>query len=364
MPPPGPTSDHAIISPVRERFEIGDRPIGDGEPTYVIAEAGSNHNRDFGVATALIDAAAEAGADAVKFQTYSGDRIYSRRTPPISSLQAVSDKPAAELLEEISLPREWQSPLAEYARTAGIHFFSTPFDHDAVDELDEVGVPAFKVASFEIGDLPLIRHAARTGKPLIVSTGMATLGEIEEALGAAAESGANEVALLQCTSIYPAPARLINLRAMGTMRQAFQVPVGFSDHTIGISVPIAAAALGAAIIEKHFTLDRSMTGPDHSFSLEPDELTAMVTGIRETEAALGDGHKSGPTPEEREDLYFAARRSLVVTRDLPAGTVLEPDMLTTKRPGFGVAPRDLDRVLGRTLRTAVEEDDILLWEMI
>ena len=347
-----------------ECFQIGDRAIGRDEPVYVIAEAGSNHNRDLDIARGLIDAAVRAGADAVKFQTYSGSRIYSRRTPPISSLQAVSDKPAAELMEEIALPREWQPLLAAYARERGIDFFSTPFDHDAVDELNAIEVPLIKIASFEIGDLPLIRHAAQTGRPLLISTGMATLGEIEEALTAAAQGGGRHVALLQCTSLYPAPARLINLRAMATLRRAFHVPVGLSDHTTGTAVAVAAASLGASVIEKHFTLDRSLPGPDHSFALEPEELAAMIAGIREARDALGDGLKTGPSPEERADLYVVARRSLVSTRDLPAGTVLERDMLTTKRPGSGIAPRDLERVLGRSLKVAVAEDDILQWDMI
>jgi sialic acid synthase SpsE len=349
---------------VLEHFDIGGRRIGRDEPVYVIAEAGSNHNRDLAIAKQLVDAAVDAGADAVKFQTYSGNRIYSRRTPPIASLQAVSDKPAAELLEEISLPRHWQPELAAYAAERGIDFFSTPFDHEAVDELDQIGVPVFKIASFEIGDLPLIRCAAATGRPMIISTGMATLGEIEEALDAAAEEGAERVALLQCTSIYPAPPRLINLRAIATLQVAFHVPIGLSDHTTGISVPVAAVATGATIIEKHFTLDRSMVGPDHPFSLEPDELSAMVAGIRDVEAALGDGIKRGPSPEEREEAYVVGRRSLVVTRDLAAGTVLDPTMLTTKRPGVGIAPKYLEVVLGRQLRVPVTEDDILQWEMV
>lgn len=349
---------------MRRRVVIGERTIGEGAPVYVIAEAGANHNRDFDVAKRLIDTAAAAGADAIKFQTYSGDRIYSKRTPKISSLQAVSEKPAHEVMEEISLPRDWQGLLAEHARSHGIDFFSTPFDHQAVDELHEIGVPVLKIASFEIGDLPLIRRAAATGRPLIISTGMATLGEIEEALDAVAKEDNDQVVLLQCTSMYPAPARLINLRAMATLERAFAVPVGLSDHTTGIAVPIAAAALGAAMIEKHYTLDRSMPGPDHAFSLEPEQLSELVAGVREVREALGDGLKTGPSPEERDDLYRVARRSLVTTRDLPCGTVLERDMLTTKRPGLGIAPRELDRVLGRALKVALAEDDILQWDMI
>ena len=330
----------------------------------MIAEIGANHDRDWDTATRLIDEAVAAGADAVKFQTYSGDRIYSRKTPKFEYLAPITDKSPAELLEEISLPREWQAPLAEYARERGIHFFSSPFDHEAVDELAAIGVPLMKIASFEIVDLPLIRHAAETGVPLLLSTGMATLGEIEDALAAALEGGAPAVGLMQCTSVYPAPPAAINLRAMETMRQAFGVPIGFSDHSTGLAVPIAAAALGACFIEKHFTLDRTRVGPDHSFAVEPPELRQLVDGIRDAQAALGDGHKSGPTPEESVEMYRLARRSLIITRDLPAGTRLERDMLTVKRPGYGVAPKDLDHVIGRTLQIDVEADEILTWEML
>jgi sialic acid synthase SpsE len=349
------------ISP---RFSIGERLVGPGEPAYVIAEAGSNHNCDFDTALRLIDTAAAAGVDAVKFQTYSGERIYSRRTPAIASLAAVSDKAPTDLLEEISLPRDWQVGLSRHAAHRGIHFFSTPFDHQAVEELDELDVPVMKVSSFEIGDLPLIRRIAATGRPMIISTGMATLGEIEEALAAVRSLRGEHVALLQCTSIYPAPARLANLRAMDTLADVFRVPVGLSDHTTGIAVAIAAAGRGASVIEKHFTLDRTMRGPDHPFALEPSELRAMVSGIREAQEALGDGLKSGPTVEERKESYVVGRRSLVATRSLCAGTVLEPDMITTKRPGWGIAPRELERVLGRRLVVDIQGDDILKWEML
>lgn len=345
-------------------FEIGNRPVGRGHPTYVIAEAGANHNRDLGIARQLIDTAAKAGADAVKFQTYSGKRIYSTKTPRFKYLESVSDKPPAELLEEIELPREWQGELAAHARARGIDFFSTPFDHDAVRELDELGVPVLKIASFEIVDLPLIRRAAETGRPLLISTGMATLAEVEEALEAARGGGTPAVGLMQCTSVYPAPPERANLRAMDTMRRAFGVPTGLSDHTTGIAVPIAAAALGAAFVEKHFTLDRNMPGPDHPFALEPHELRAMVEGIRDSQIALGDARKAGPSPEERAEMFVLARRSLIAARDLPKGTVLERDMITVKRPGYGIPPKHLELVLGRTLKTDVEEDEILTWNMV
>ena len=345
-------------------FAIGDRPVGPGRPTYVIAEAGANHNRDLAAARRLIDVASEAGADAVKFQTYSGRALYSSKTPRFKYLARLTNCSPTELLEDISLPREWQPELDAYAREREIHFFSTPFDAAAVRELDALDVPVLKVASFEIGDPQLIRAVASTGRPLLISTGMATLGEIEEALVAAVDGGAPAVGLMQCTSVYPAPAQRINLRAMATMERAFGVPVGLSDHSLGIAVPIAAAALGAAFVEKHFTLDRSMPGPDHPFALEPGELGEMVAGIRSAQAALGDGHKDGPSPEEREEMYGLGRRSLIAARDLPTGTVLAADMIITKRPGFGIAPKHLELVVGRTLKVDVEEDDILLWKML
>lgn len=345
-------------------FGIGGRAVGPGHPTYVIAEAGANHNRDLGTARELIDVAADAGADAVKFQTYSGRGLYSTKTPRFKYLEPLTDASPSELLEDISLPREWQGELDAYARERGIQFFSSPFDHDAVRELDALDVPALKIASFEIVDPQLIRAAAATGRPLLISTGMAVLGEIEDALAAAVEGGAPAVGLMQCTSVYPAPDERINLRAMATMERAFRVPVGLSDHSLGIAIPIAAAALGAAFVEKHFTLDRTMTGPDHPFALEPDELRAMVAGIRSAQAALGDGRKDGPSPEEREEMYGLGRRSLIAARDLPAGTVLEADMITTKRPGYGIPPKHLELVLGRALKVDVEADDILLWEML
>jgi N,N'-diacetyllegionaminate synthase len=345
-------------------FPIGEHLVGPGRPCYVIAEIGANHNRDLDVARQLIDEAARAGADAVKFQTYSGERIYSSKTPRFEYLEGISEKSPAELLEEISLPREWQGPLAEHARGCEVDFFSSPFDHEAVEELDELDVPVLKIASFEIVDLPLIARAAQTGRPLLISTGMAVLGEIEDALAAAAEGGARAIGLMQCTSVYPAPAMRANLRAMETMHRAFGVPTGLSDHTTGVAVPIAAAALGACFVEKHLTLDRTMHGPDHPFALEPAELRAMVDGIRDAEAALGNGRKDGPSPEESAEMYRLARRSVVITRDLSAGTVLERDMVTIKRPGYGIPPKHLELVLGRSLKVDVERDDILTWEMV
>ncbi len=349
---------------MHERIDIGGVQMGSGAPCYVIAEAGANHNRDLGIARELIEVASEAGASAVKFQTYSGDRLYSTRTPAFGKLAGGAEGGAAEKIEAISLPREWQPQLADHARDRGIAFMSTPFDHAAVDDLVEVGVPALKIASFELVDVTLIRKAASTSLPLLLSTGMATMGEIEEAITVASQAGSGPIALLQCTSLYPAPPRLMNLRAMETMSRSFGVPVGLSDHTEGTAVAIAAAALGAAVIEKHYTLDRSMEGPDHSFAVEPDELKALVQGIREAEAALGDGRKTGPSEEESGEQFTLGRRSVVVVGDHPAGTPLTREMLTVKRPGFGIKPREIERLVGRPLRVDVEHDEVLTWEMV
>jgi sialic acid synthase SpsE len=344
-------------------FELDGRVVGGGNAPWVIAEVGANHNRDLDLAHKLIDAARDAGADAVKFQTYSGNRIYSSKAPRFKYLESVTDKSPAELLEEISLPREWQPELAAHAREAGLSFFSSPFDEEAVDELTELGVPVLKIASFEIVDHVLIERAAASGKPLLISTGMATLGEIEEALAAAQRGGAREIGLMQCTSVYPAPDERTNLRAMETMRRAFGVPVGFSDHTTGTAVPIAAAALGAAFVEKHFTLDRTMRGPDHPFALEPEEFSTMTAGIAAAFAALGNGRKQGPSPEEADEMYLLARRSLVAAQPLVRGTRIERSMVVVKRPGYGIAPKHLELVLGRELSVDVEADEIITWDM-
>lgn len=345
-------------------FEIAGKPVGGGAPCYVIAEAGANHNRDIGIARELIDVAAEAGADAVKFQVYSGKALYSTKTPRFTYLEGITDKETHEILEDAALPRDWIPGLAAYCAERGVTFFATPFDAQAVDELTAVGVPAMKIASFELVDLGLIRAAAGAGVPLILSAGMATYGEIEEALDAAAEGGATDVALLRCASLYPSPPEIMNLRAMETMRRAFGVAVGLSDHTTGIAIPTAAAALGMDILEKHYTLSRDMPGPDHPFAVEPDELRAMITAVRDVESALGSGRLEGPSSQEAEEMYRLGRRSIVAAKDIPAGTVLTHEHLTVKRPGFGIKPKYLDIIIGRTLKVAVEQDDILLWDML
>ncbi|MHB8669435.1 MAG: N-acetylneuraminate synthase family protein [Acidimicrobiales bacterium] len=343
---------------------IGDRLVGNGCPCYVIAEAGSNHNRDFDMALKLIDAAADAKADAIKFQTFSGSSLYSTKAPKFDYLASVSQKAPHELLEEISLPRDWQPLLAEHCRSRGVEFLSSPFDLEAVDQLVALGVPALKVASFEIVDLPFLREIGSRGRTVIVSTGMASLGEIEEAIESIREGGTADVCLLQCASVYPAPASVINLRTIATMKAAFGVPVGLSDHTRGIHVGAAAVALGANLLEKHFTLSRDLPGPDHSFAIEPDELADLVDHVREVESALGDGRKTGPSDEEALEMYSKARRSVVAAHDNAAGTKITRDMLTVKRPGYGVKPNLIDALVGRVAAREIEADEVITWDML
>lgn len=343
-------------------ISIAGREVGPGHPCYVIAEAGSNHNRDLGMARELIDVAAEARADAVKFQTFTGKGLYSSKTPSFEYLN--DDRSPQEILEELALPREWQAELRDHATRRGLHFLSTPFDPEAIKSLADLGVPALKIASFEIVDLPLIRTAAETGIPLIISTGMATYGEIEDALDAALRTGNRSVALLRCASLYPSPPEIMNLRVIKTLGTAFGVPAGLSDHTEGIGIAPAAVALGASLYEKHFTLSRQLEGPDHAFAIEPDELRQMVADIRAAEQALGNGRLEGPSDAEAKEMYRLARRSIVAARDIPEGTPIEREMLTTKRPGFGVAPKYMEVLVGRRAQVDIEFDDVITWDMV
>lgn len=345
-------------------LRLGARTVGPHEPCYVIAEAGANHDRDLDTARRLIDVAVEAGADAVKFQTYSGRTLYSTKTARFDYLGELGARPVHELLDDLALPREWQPILAEHCRNAGIEFLSSPFDRDAVDELDALDVAAFKIASFELVDLPLVEYVASKGRPLILSTGMATLGEIEDAVETARAAGADDVCLLQCASLYPSPPHIMNLRAMASMRAAFGVPVGLSDHTQGIHVAPAAVALGAELVEKHFTLDRTRPGPDHPFAIEPHELRDLVAHIRDVEVALGDGRKRGPSPEEEVEMYAKARRSVVAACAIPAGSIITREMLTVKRPGHGIRPKYLKALEGRVARLDIDEDEVVTWDMV
>lgn len=347
-----------------EEFLIGERPVGPRHPCYVIAEAGSNHNRHLPTALRLIEVAAEAGADAVKFQTYTAEGLYSRRTPEIGYLKTqglLEDSESVwDLIKRVEMPWEWHAQLARHAAEHHITFFSTPFEEGAVDVLEDVGVPAYKLASYEINHLPLIERVARTGKPMLISTGMASLGDIERALDTAAAAGARDLLLMHCAVNYPPRFADLNLRAITTMRSAFQIPIGWSDHTAGHTADVAAVTLGACAVEKHFTLSRDQAGPDHPFALEPHELAAMVVAIRETEDALGSSVKR--VTEAESDLFRLGRRSIVAARDIPAGEELTRADLAIKRPGFGIPVDALEQVVGRHVARDVVSDQVLEWD--
>lgn len=332
---------------------------------FIIAEAGVNHNGDLETAKRLVDAAVVAGADAVKFQTFVPEEVVTgsaEKAPYQKANMFGCRETQLDMIRRLALSKEDFRTLKAYCDRAGIMFLSTPFDYYSVDLLDELGVPLFKIPSGELVNDRFLRYVAARGKPLIISTGMATLGEVEEALGVVQDAGAREITLLHCTSAYPASYEEVNLRAIITLRHAFGLPVGYSDHTPGIEVAVAAVALGARVIEKHFTLSRSMEGPDHKASLEPDELAAMVRAIRNVERALGDGRKR-PSPGE-QDVMRAARRSLVAAVDIAAGELITSDKLAVKRPGTGISPKMWDVVVGRRARVDIPADTVITWEMI
>ena len=345
-------------------FEIGGKKIGKNYPIFIIAELSANHLQKFDNAVKLIKAAKEAGADAVKLQTYTPNTITidcDNEYFQIKQGTLWDGKTLYQLYKEAYMPWEWQPKLKEIADEIGIDLFSTAFDPTAVDFLEEMGVPVHKVASFEIVDIPLIEKMASTGKPLIISTGMATLSEIEEAVQAARKAGTTEIALLKCTSAYPAPPEEMNLRTIPHLAEAFGVPVGLSDHTLGIAVPVAAVALGARIVEKHFTLSRDIPGPDSAFSLEPQEFKAMVEAIRVAEKALG---KVSYEVGEREAASRVFRRSLFVVKDVKAGEVFTKENVRSVRPGYGLPPKFLKEVLGRRAACDIKAGTPFEWRMI
>lgn len=336
------------------------RCIGDGQACFVIAEIGSNHNHDFSLAKELIDAAADAGVDAVKFQTFRAKSHYSKFTPGFSYLNDVN---TFNLIQSIEIDRNWHAPLKEYAESRNVIFLSSPCDFDAVDELNQLEVPIFKIASFDLSDLQLIRYIAKTGRPLILSTGLADWMDIQRAIDVCKAEGNEKIILLQCTSLYPAPVKLSNLKAIRTMRDSFGVLTGYSDHTEGEHICLGAVTLGACVIEKHFTLDRNLRGPDHSFAMEPKELKAMMIHLREIETAIGDGVKNGPRLEEKE-MFEKGRRSIHASSRILKGEMITIEKLTIKRPGLGISPHLIDIIVGRTAKYDIEEDQWINWEMI
>lgn len=321
---------------------------------FIIAEAGVNHNGSFELAKKLIDAAADAGADCVKFQTFKADTIVSKSAQKAEYQKKMTDAGESQyqMLKRLELSESGHRELQKYCCEKGIMFLSTPFDVASIDFLDSLELERFKIPSGEITNLPYLRKINSKRKPVIMSTGMATLNEIKEALAVLKDC---KVSLLHCTTEYPCPYEGVNLKAMQTMRDAFHLPVGYSDHTQGIEVPIAAVAMGATIIEKHFTLDRNMEGPDHKASLESDELKAMVTAIRHIEAALGTGEKE-PAECEKKNMAIA-RKSIVAKRAIKKGELLTEENLTVKRPGDGVSPMKWDEIVGTTAQKDYDEDE-------
>ena len=346
------------------RIRIGNTWIGDAAPCFVVAEVSANHNQSFDRAVQIIKAAKQSGADAVKLQTYTPDTmtINSRsKWFQIPTESIWSGKTLYELYGEASTPWEWHSRLQDVARELEVELFSTPFDQTAVDFLETLKMPVYKVASFEVVDIPLLRRIARTGRPVIMSTGMASLAEIDEAVRTLRDNGSAEIALLKCTSAYPAPPSEMNLCTIPNLSATFDAVAGLSDHTLGSGVAVAAVALGAKIIEKHFILARSDGGPDASFSMEPDEFARMVREIREVEQALGRISYIR-TAEEEKSLCF--RRSLFVVRDVKAGDMFTSENVRSIRPGYGLAPRYLQDVLGKRAAVDVERGTPVSWDFI
>lgn len=346
-------------------MKIGNRQVGPGEKPYIIAEMSGNHDGSLDTALAIVEMAADAGADAVKLQTFTADDL----TLDIDHPDFVIDNPDSlwrgrrlyDLYEEAHTPREWHAPIMERATELGIHCFSSPFSEDAVDLLVELGAPCLKIASLESTDHNLIRYAAASGLPLIISTGLATAEEIEESIAAAREGGCEDLIVLKCTSSYPTDPSQTNLRTIPDMRERFGVDIGLSDHTLGIGVPIASIALGAVVIEKHVTLSRDAGGVDSAFSLEPQDLRALVEESERAHRALG-GVSYGPTAGETGALQ--RRRSLYFVTDVEAGTVLTKEHVRSIRPNKGIAPKHLDTVLGSTLRTDVARGTPVSWDAL
>ena len=332
--------------------------IGINNPCYIIAEIGSNHNGSFNQACEMIEKAAEAGVNAVKFQTFKASNHYSKKTPKIS----LYEQDIYTLIKKLEIDRTWHSKLAKLCNSLKIDFLDSPCDDEAIALAISIDMSLIKVSSFDMVDDRLIDKISRTGKGIIFSAGMANMAEIENAVNICRKNNNNNIIILQCTSIYPAPIGLSNLKAMETIQQAFGVIIGYSDHTLGDHIACAAVALGAKVLEKHYTLDRNMVGPDHIFAIQPVELKSMVSKIRDIELAFGNGIKNGPRKEE-EEFYKNARRSIIAARKILKGEIVKDTDLVIKRPGYGIHPSHLTIVIGREARIDIEQDEPLTWNM-
>jgi N-acetylneuraminate synthase len=345
-------------------LEVNGRRIGPGQPVYMIAEISANHNQDFDQAVALVHLAKESGADAVKLQTYTPDTLtldVRSEYFNIGNGSLWQGRNLYELYQEAYMPWDWQPRLKEVANNLGMDLFSTAFDPTSIEFLESMNVPIHKIASFEITDIPLIEKIASTGKPLIISTGMASLADIEIAVQTARSAGARGIGLFKCTSAYPAQPEEMNLRSIPHLGETFGCPVGLSDHTLGIAVPVTAVALGAAFIEKHFTRSRQIPGPDSAFSLEPAEFKAMVDAVRVAEKALGTVHY-GVSIGEKPNAVF--RRSLFVVKDIQDGEMFTLDNVRSIRPGYGLSPRYLKEILGRKAARTIQRGTPLSWDIV
>lgn len=343
---------------------INNRKIGPGEKPYIIAEMSGNHGHDFDTAVKIIEAAKNSGADAIKLQTYTPDTItIDARNEYFMVGEGTiwEGRSLYDLYGDAYTPWEWQPKLKAIAEQMGLDFFSTPFDNTAVDFLEEMEVPVYKVASFEVVDIPLLKKIAETGKPVIMSNGMATLAELEEAILTLRKHGTQQLALLKCTSGYPAALSEMNLKTIPNLQQTFNLPVGLSDHTLDIAVPITAVALGACIIEKHFTLDRNVPGPDNAFSLEPREFKAMVKAVHASVESLGSV-KYGSQEQESSSSVF--RKSLFIVEDMKAGEQFTASNVRSIRPGYGLHPRHLEEVIGRKAQKNIKRGTPLHWELV
>lgn len=346
-------------------MKIGDREVGPAARPYLIAEMSGNHNQSLDRALEIIDAAAAAGADAVKLQTYTADTMtLNVRTPGFvieDEKSLWNGRQLYELYDEAHTPWDWHKPLMDRAAQHGMHCFSTPFDDTAVDFLESLNVPAYKIASFEVTDLPLIAKVARTGKPMIVSTGMATIAEIDEAVRTAKDHGNEQIVLLKCTSTYPATPENTNIRTIANMRDAFGVEIGLSDHTMGCGVSVASVAMGAVLIEKHFTLARADGGVDSSFSMEPEEFKMLRVETERAWQSLGSIRYGGTAAEARSRIF---RRSLYIAKDIAEGDELTPENLRIVRPGYGLLPKFFEQMLGKKVNRSATAGTPVTWDLI
>ena len=345
-------------------IKIGKHKVGHGQGCFIIAEAGVNHNGDIKLAHQLVEVAARAGADAIKFQAFKAERLASESAPKADYQLKTTNvaESQQEMLQQLELSSKCHQELFEICKRKKILFLSTPFDEERANMLDKLDIAAFKIPSGEITNLSFLEHVARKGKPLIVSTGMSNLGEVEKAVQTILKTGNQQLVLLHCVSSYPAIPTDVNLKSMDTLANAFKFPVGYSDHTLGIEISLAAVAMGAVILEKHFTLDRTLPGPDHQASLEPAELIELVKGIRKVESAMGDGLKTPADSEKRNALVV--RKSLVAANDIAAGTELTEALLVPKRPGSGLPPDMCRYLAGRRVKEDIKAGMLIKLEML